>query len=73
MYRQSGYKFTVLMNKVTTANHILRLSSEQWRLFNTSSWKWMGNFLLEDDSTADFGRKNQLALAIFKKSITVVQ
>lgn len=63
----------MLLTKASTTNQILQTSQSQWSTFFKGSNRWFGNFVLEDGSIDDYKRKTQLALAILRKSVHVVQ
>ena len=42
------YGLTMVLNMVTTANHLMVLNLDQWNTFMTKSSSWFGNFTMHD-------------------------
>ena len=72
LLRLSQFRFTMMVNSMQTANHVMRSSTQQWSTFLKTSQKWMGNFAIEEQNQ-DYFAMDQYALKTLKKSILVVQ
>ena len=71
--RQSSFQFTILLSLIQTTTNILSLTLNQWQQYMKGNDTWMGSFVLEDGTVDDYAQRPNLALAIFKKSILLVQ